>query len=131
MILYLCLTFIWDYVCSFVKIIKWIELDLLNDLVFASLFLLLNNAWSWFLLLCLLFYFYSSKGSIPLWPFVSLSFFGGVYALLPYFVLWKPPAPPVEETQLKSWPLNFLESKVTAIVSAHLSALSCKAVADR
>lgn len=73
----------------------------------------------------------SSKGSIPLWPFVSLSFFGGVYALLPYFVLWKPPAPPVEETQLKSWPLNFLESKVTAIVSAHLSALSCKAVADR
>ncbi|QCD98783.1 hypothetical protein DEO72_LG7g60 [Vigna unguiculata] len=23
--------------------------------------------------------------------------------VLPYFVLWKPPAPPVEETQLKTW----------------------------
>jgi len=60
--------------------------------------------------------FYSSKNSIPVWPFLILSCFGGAYVLLPYFVLWKPPAPPVEETQLKTWPLNFLESKVTALV---------------
>ncbi|KAJ7964676.1 Cardiolipin synthase N-terminal [Quillaja saponaria] len=59
----------------------------------------------------------SSKSNIPVWPFVVLSCFGGVYALLPYFVLWKPPAPPVDETQLRTWPLNFLESKVTAGVS--------------
>ncbi|XLU80019.1 hypothetical protein S245_003439, partial [Arachis hypogaea] len=44
-----------------------------------------------------------------------LSCFGGAYALLPYFILWNPPAPPIEETELKSWPLIFLESKVTAV----------------
>lgn len=65
--------------------------------------------------------FYSSKSKVPVWPFLSLSFFGGIYALLPYFVLWKPPPPPVEEAQLKTWPLNFLESKVTASVSSHLN----------
>ncbi|KAL2327177.1 hypothetical protein Fmac_020604 [Flemingia macrophylla] len=59
----------------------------------------------------------SSKNIIPVWPFLILSCFGGAYALLPYFVLWNPPAPPVEETQLKTWPLNFLESKVTAAIS--------------
>ncbi|KAL2327175.1 hypothetical protein Fmac_020602 [Flemingia macrophylla] len=59
----------------------------------------------------------SSKNNIPVWPFLILSCFGGAYALLPYFVLWNPPAPPVEETQLKTWPLNFLESKVTAAIS--------------
>ncbi|KAK6116313.1 hypothetical protein DH2020_049940 [Rehmannia glutinosa] len=32
----------------------------------------------------------------------------------PYFVLWRPPAPPVEESELRRWPLNFLESKLTA-----------------
>ncbi|KAK4397714.1 hypothetical protein Sango_1246900 [Sesamum angolense] len=56
----------------------------------------------------------SSKSKIPVWPFVTLSFFGGAYALIPYFVLWKPPAPPVEESELRRWPLNFLESKITA-----------------
>ncbi|KAL4392941.1 hypothetical protein AHAS_Ahas02G0002300 [Arachis hypogaea] len=45
-----------------------------------------------------------------------LSCFGGAYALLPYFILWNPPAPPIEETELKSWPLIFLESKVTAVI---------------
>ncbi|GLT51410.1 hypothetical protein SLA2020_248230 [Shorea laevis] len=59
----------------------------------------------------------SSESKIPVWPFVSLSFFGGAYALLPYFVLWRPPPPPVEEDELKRWPLNFLESKITAGVS--------------
>jgi hypothetical protein len=61
--------------------------------------------------------FHSSKSGVPVWPFLSASFFGGIYALLPYFVLWKPPPPPVEEAELKTWPLNFLESKVAAMVS--------------
>ncbi|KAF4349147.1 uncharacterized protein LOC115699677 [Cannabis sativa] len=59
----------------------------------------------------------SSQSKIPVWPFTVLSFFGGAYALLPYFVLWKPPPPPVEETELSRWPLNFLESKITAAVT--------------
>ncbi|KAL0445105.1 UNVERIFIED_CONTAM: hypothetical protein Slati_2233200 [Sesamum latifolium] len=59
----------------------------------------------------------SSKSKIPVWPFVTLSFFGGAYALIPYFVLWKPPAPPVEESELRRWPLNFLESKLTAAIT--------------
>ncbi|CAI9089839.1 OLC1v1024487C1 [Oldenlandia corymbosa var. corymbosa] len=56
----------------------------------------------------------SEKGSLPVWPFLVLSFFLGAYGLIPYFILWKPPPPPVDETEIKSWPLNFLESKVTA-----------------
>ncbi|XP_020996545.1 uncharacterized protein LOC107485638 [Arachis duranensis] len=65
----------------------------------------------------------SSKSKVPVWPFLLLSCFGGAYALLPYFILWNPPAPPVEETELKSWPLIFLESKVTAVIS--LAAGAC------
>lgn len=49
-----------------------------------------------------------------MWPFLILSFFLGAYALLPYFVLWKPPPPLVDESELRRWPLNFLESKLTA-----------------
>jgi hypothetical protein len=45
-----------------------------------------------------------------------LSFFGGAYALIPYFVLWKPPPPPIEEEEINKWPLNFLESRITAVV---------------
>ncbi|GAB2285170.1 hypothetical protein Dimus_019622 [Dionaea muscipula] len=56
----------------------------------------------------------SNKSSIPVWPFLTLSFFGGAYALLPYFIIWKPPPPPVDEAELSRWPLNFLESKITA-----------------
>ncbi|KAF2292465.1 hypothetical protein GH714_023107 [Hevea brasiliensis] len=56
----------------------------------------------------------SSKSKIPVWPFLVLSCFGGAYGLLPYFVLWRPPPPPVEESELGKWPLNFLESKLTA-----------------
>ncbi|KAK0589505.1 hypothetical protein LWI29_015205 [Acer saccharum] len=59
----------------------------------------------------------SSKSNIPVWPFLILSCFGGAYALLPYFVLWNPPPSPVEETELSRWPLNFLESKLTAGIS--------------
>ncbi|KAK3034009.1 hypothetical protein RJ639_033294 [Escallonia herrerae] len=56
----------------------------------------------------------SSKGNVPVWPFLVLSCFGGAYALLPYFVLWKPPPPPIEETEIRKWPLSFMESKLTA-----------------
>lgn len=56
----------------------------------------------------------SSKSKIPVWPFLTLSFFGGAYALIPYFIPWRPPPPPVEEGELNRWPLNFLESKITA-----------------
>uniref|UniRef100_A0A803MGM5 Cardiolipin synthase N-terminal domain-containing protein n=1 Tax=Chenopodium quinoa TaxID=63459 RepID=A0A803MGM5_CHEQI len=62
----------------------------------------------------------SSKSNIPVWPFATLSFFGGVYALIPYFILWRPPPPPVKEDELSSWPLNFLESKLTAGVRTDL-----------
>ncbi|KAL1336896.1 uncharacterized protein [Arachis hypogaea] len=58
----------------------------------------------------------SLKSKVPVWPFLLLSCFGGAYALLPYFILWNPPAPPIEETKLKSWPLIFLESKVTTVI---------------
>ncbi|VVA98356.1 unnamed protein product [Arabis nemorensis] len=56
----------------------------------------------------------TGRSKTPAWPFVVLSFFGGVYALLPYFALWNPPSPPVSESELRQWPLNILESKVTA-----------------
>lgn len=59
----------------------------------------------------------SSKGkaaSIPLWPFLVLSFFLGAYVLIPYFVLWSPPPPKVKEDEVKRWPLNVTESKITA-----------------
>ncbi|XP_068644008.1 uncharacterized protein [Aristolochia californica] len=58
----------------------------------------------------------SSKSKIPVWPFLVLSCFGGAYALIPYFVLWRPPPPAVKESELDSWPLKILESKVTAAV---------------
>ncbi|KAL6999862.1 hypothetical protein U1Q18_001018 [Sarracenia purpurea var. burkii] len=59
----------------------------------------------------------SSKGKVPVWPFLILSCFGGAYAILPYFVLWRPPPPPIEEAELRRWPLKFLESKLTAGIS--------------
>eukprot|EP01018_Ginkgo_biloba_P024619 Gb_40012 [translate_table: standard] len=57
----------------------------------------------------------SSKNKVPVWPFLVLSFFGGAYALLPYFGLWRPPPPAVGKTELERWPLNLVESKVTAM----------------
>lgn len=59
----------------------------------------------------------SSKSKIPVWPFLVLSCIGGAYALIPYFVLWKPPPPPIDEDEIGQWPLKFLESKLTAGVS--------------
>jgi hypothetical protein len=56
----------------------------------------------------------SSKSKIPVWPFLVLSCIGGAYALIPYFVLWKPPPPPIDEDEIEQWPLKFLESKITA-----------------
>lgn len=58
----------------------------------------------------------SSRSKVPVWPFLVASFFVGAYALIPYFVLWKPPPPAVEEEELTNWPLNFLDSKITAVV---------------
>ncbi|KAM2108279.1 hypothetical protein ACFX1Q_025150 [Malus domestica] len=55
-----------------------------------------------------------SRSKVPVWPFLILSCFGGPYALLPYFVLWRPPPPPVDESELTRRPLNFLGSKLTA-----------------
>ncbi|KAM0959042.1 hypothetical protein TB2_023874 [Malus domestica] len=59
----------------------------------------------------------SSRSKVPVWPFLILSCFGGAYALLPYFVLWRPPPPPVDESELTRRPLNFLGSKLTAWIS--------------
>lgn len=59
----------------------------------------------------------SSKSRIRVWPFLILSCFGGAYTLLPYFILWRPPPPLVQEAELRRWPLNFMESKVTAVMS--------------
>ncbi|KAL3502578.1 hypothetical protein ACH5RR_037027 [Cinchona calisaya] len=56
----------------------------------------------------------SEKSSVPVWPFLIVSGFLGAYGLIPYFILWRPPPPPIEETELQRWPLNFLESKLTA-----------------
>nr|CAB3480756.1 unnamed protein product [Digitaria exilis] len=56
----------------------------------------------------------SSKSKIPVWPFLVLSCIGGAYALIPYFVLWKPPPPPIDEDEIEQWPLKFFESKLTA-----------------
>ncbi|KAG6474748.1 hypothetical protein ZIOFF_068687 [Zingiber officinale] len=60
---------------------------------------------------------FSSRSKVPVWPFLVASFFVGAYALIPYFVLWKPPPPAVEEEELTNWPLNFLDSKVTAMIT--------------
>ncbi|GJN16555.1 hypothetical protein PR202_gb03574 [Eleusine coracana subsp. coracana] len=62
----------------------------------------------------------SSKSKIPVWPFLVLSCIGGAYALIPYFVLWKPPPPPIDEDEIGQWPLKFLESKITAGVTLAL-----------
>ncbi|KAF2534878.1 hypothetical protein F2Q70_00029912 [Brassica cretica] len=59
----------------------------------------------------------TGRSKTQAWPFVVFSFFGGVYALLPYFALWNPPSPPVSESELRQWPFNVLESKVTAGVT--------------
>lgn len=76
----------------------------------------------------------SSKSNVPVWPFLTFSFFGGAYALIPYFVLWRPPPPPVEEDEIKRWPLRILESKVTAGVTmaagVALIAFACLSNAD-
>ncbi|XP_078171300.1 uncharacterized protein LOC144565421 [Carex rostrata] len=59
----------------------------------------------------------SSRSKVPVWPFLVFSFFGGAYALIPYFVLWKPPPPPIEEEEISKWPLNILESRITAAIA--------------
>lgn len=58
----------------------------------------------------------SSKGGVPVWPFTSLSFFVGVFALLPYFGLWQPPPPTISKEELDGWPLKILDSKILSVV---------------
>jgi len=72
------------------------------------------------LLKSFVFSYGSSKSNIPVWPFLTLSLFGGAYILIPYFIIWRPPPPLVEESELSRWPLNFLESKITAGVRIDL-----------
>lgn len=68
----------------------------------------------------------SSNSKVPVWPFLVLSCFGGAYALLPYFVLWKPPPPSISDDELGKWPLNLLESKLTAglLIAAGLGTIA-------
>ena len=59
---------------------------------------------------------------VPAWPFVTLSFAFGVFALGPYFALWKPSkqaqSPPAQE-ELQGWRnfgLKGTESKIAGFV---------------
>ncbi|XP_058112710.1 uncharacterized protein LOC131255841 isoform X2 [Magnolia sinica] len=74
----------------------------------------------------------SSRSKIPVWPFLVLSCFGGAYALIPYFVLWRPPPPALDEAELGRWPLNILESKITAgiLIAAGLGVIGYAGLAD-
>ncbi|XP_020675473.1 uncharacterized protein LOC110094552 [Dendrobium catenatum] len=74
----------------------------------------------------------SSSSKVPVWPFLLLSFFGGAYALIPYFVLWKPPPPAIGEDEIRKWPLNFLESRITAsfVVAAGLGLVAYALLAN-
>lgn len=96
----------------------WIGVS--TECLCSAVFAMFSQSW-W----CFSPLFCSSKSTIPVWPFVILSCFGGAYALIPYFVLWKPPAPPVEESELKRWPLSFLESKLTAGVRTFFLLKKC------
>ncbi|XP_002986148.2 uncharacterized protein LOC9639905 [Selaginella moellendorffii] len=70
----------------------------------------------------------SAKGGVPVWPFSLVSFFTGVFALLPYFGLWNPPPPRVTKQELSTWPLVVLESKILSFfVAACALGLAAKA----
>ncbi|CAL5224193.1 g6835 [Coccomyxa viridis] len=63
-----------------------------------------------------------SGNKVPAWPFVSLSFAFGVFALGPYFALWKPSkqaqSPPAQQ-ELQGWRnlgLKATESKIAGFV---------------
>lgn len=60
----------------------------------------------------------SSRRKMPVWPFLSASFFAGAFALLPYFGLWQPSPPRVSKEELQGWPLKILESKILSTVLA-------------
>lgn len=62
---------------------------------------------------------------LPAWPFVSASFGFGVFALLPYFVFWRPAKdqqlpPPKEE--LEGWNRLFMKGAETPMLPAILLA---------
>lgn len=56
----------------------------------------------------------NQKSGPPAWPFLTLSFGVGAFALLPYFGLWQPPPPKVTKAELSKFPLNLLENKLVA-----------------
>ncbi|KAG2428233.1 hypothetical protein HYH02_014415 [Chlamydomonas schloesseri] len=67
-----------------------------------------------------------SENKIPAWPFVTMSFFLGAFALLPYMALWRPysdpaanPLPP-PSSELTGWNRLFLRGAETPIMPALL-----------
>ena len=51
---------------------------------------------------CLLLPTGRSANRVPAWPFVAAAFFLGTFALLPYFAIWQPTAPPTQQQQQQS-----------------------------
>ncbi|KAG2423688.1 hypothetical protein HXX76_015078 [Chlamydomonas incerta] len=69
-----------------------------------------------------------SENKVPAWPFVTLSFAFGAFALLPYMALWRPysdpaanPLPP-PSSELTGWNRLFLRGAETPIMPALLLA---------
>mmetsp|Transcript_16127 Transcript_16127/g.34903 ORF Transcript_16127/g.34903 Transcript_16127/m.34903 type:complete len:271 (+) Transcript_16127:1-813(+) len=68
-----------------------------------------------------------SENKVPAWPFVTLSFAFGVFALLPYFVLWRPAKDlelPPPKQELEGWNKLFLRGAETPVMPAVLLAAS-------
>ncbi|GLC40154.1 hypothetical protein PLESTB_000791900 [Pleodorina starrii] len=69
-----------------------------------------------------------SENKVPAWPFVTLSFAFGAFALLPYMALWRPyrrpednPLPP-PPSELEGWNRLFLKGAETPVMPALLLA---------
>ncbi|KAG2487273.1 hypothetical protein HYH03_014114 [Edaphochlamys debaryana] len=69
-----------------------------------------------------------SENKVPAWPFVTVSFFLGAFALLPYMALWRPfrrsednPLPP-PASELEGWNKLFLKGAETPVMPALLLA---------
>jgi len=66
-----------------------------------------------------------SENKVPAWPFVSASFAFGVFALLPYFTLWKPiqgQKLPLPKEELEGWNRLFMKGAETPVMPALLLA---------
>ncbi|EFJ48269.1 hypothetical protein VOLCADRAFT_60480, partial [Volvox carteri f. nagariensis] len=69
-----------------------------------------------------------SENKVPAWPFVTLSFLFGAFALLPYMALWRPyrrpednPLPP-PSAELEGWSRLFLKGAETPVMPGVLLA---------